>query len=187
MMENEPKQSLEEKKDFPWQIVIWAGLIALLAIVGVSLVRAQQGSVGPGETAPAFSLTTFDGQVIDSADLAGKVVALNFWASWCIPCEQEAADLEAAWQMYQERGDVLFLGINYVDTETAAHSYLEKFAITYPNGPDLRTRISQAYRMQGVPETYFIGRDGILAYVKIGPFRNLAEIVSIIEPLIAEP
>ena len=94
--------------------------------------------------------------------------------------------MEEAWRNYQPGGEVIFLGVDYTDTEPEALSYLAKFDITYPNGPDLRTRISQAYRTSGVPETYFIDRQGKLAYVQIGPFSSLAQIKSIIEPLLAQ-
>ena len=137
--------------------------------------------------APDFVLTTFDGDLISLSDQANKVIVLNFWASWCKPCEQEAADLQAAWEYYQPSGEVLFLGVDYVDTEPEAMAYLDKFDITYPNGPDLGTRISQAYRMGGVPETYFIGRDGVLAHVRVGPFRSLADIKAVIDPLLESP
>lgn len=168
------------------RIAVWVGLFVLLGLLALGLKRTQQGPVGPGQKAPAFSLTTFDGQVIDSADLEGKVIVLNFWASWCKPCEQEAADLENAWRDYQARGDVIFLGVDYVDTEPEAKAYLEKFDITYPNGPDLGTRISQAFRIRGVPETYIIDREGVLAYRKIGPFTSLSEIKSQIDPLLEQ-
>lgn len=160
----------------------WVGLAALLGIVGMGLVRTQRGPARVGDAAPQFTLTTFDGQSINTADLQGKVIVVNFWASWCKPCEQEAADLEAAWKTYQPRGDVVFLGVDYVDTEPEAKAYLEKFQITYPNGPDLGTRVSQAYRIRGVPETYVIDREGRLAFAKIGPFESLAEIQAAIDP-----
>lgn len=166
------------------RIIAWVGLFALLLIVGLGLIRTQEGPVSAGQRAPEFILNTFDGEVIAPADLAGKVVVLNFWASWCKPCEQEAADLETAWRNYQFRDDILFLGVDYVDTEPEARLYLQKFDITYPNGPDLRTSISQAFRIRGVPETYIIGADGILAHVQIGPFTSLAQIQSVIDPLI---
>ncbi len=166
------------------RILAWLAVLALLVILAIGLLRTQQGSVTVGQRIPNFTLTTFDGETIRSADLRGKVLVINFWASWCKPCEQEAADLEAAWRFYQSRGDVIFLGVDYVDTEPEARAYLEKFEITYPNGPDLGTRISQAFRIRGVPETYIVDRNGILQYVQIGPFRSLSQIKSVIDPLI---
>jgi cytochrome c biogenesis protein CcmG/thiol:disulfide interchange protein DsbE len=112
------------------------------------------------------------------------VVVLNFWASWCAPCSQEAAELEEAWRNYQMGDEVIFLGVDYTDTEPEALSYLAKFNITYPNGPDLRTRISQMFRITGVPETYFIDQEGKLAYVKKGPFASLAEIQAVVDGLL---
>lgn len=165
-------------------LLAWGFLLVLLAVLALGLFRSQKGPVAVGEMAPNFSLTTFQGEQIQLADLKGKVVVVNFWASWCKPCEQEAADLESAWRSYQARGDVVFLGVDYVDTEPEALAYLEQFGITYPNGPDLRTRISQAYRIRGVPETYIIAPDGRLAYVQIGPYRSLSDIKAMIDPLL---
>jgi cytochrome c biogenesis protein CcmG/thiol:disulfide interchange protein DsbE len=79
---------------------------------------------------------------------------------------------------------VLFLGVDYVDTEPEALAYMEEFNITYPNGPDLRTKISQAYRIRGVPETFIIDQNGVISHVQIGPFQSLAEIKSYIDPLL---
>lgn len=161
-------------------ILVWGLLLGLLAILGLGLIRTQEGPVNVGATVPDFILTTFDGQTIDIRDLRGKVVVINFWASWCKPCEQEAAELQQAYALYREQ-DVVFLGIDYVDTDREATAYLEKFGITYPNGPDLGTRISQAFRIRGVPETYLVGADGRLAAIKIGPYASLEEIVGQIE------
>lgn len=160
-----------------WGVILaWGFVLGLLLVVGIMLIRTQKGPIGVGDEVPDLTLTTFDGDLIPFEDLAGEVVVINFWASWCKPCEQEAAELEQAYQMYKEEG-VVFLGVDYVDTETEARQYLEKFGITYPNGPDLGTRISQAFRIRGVPETYIMGPDGRLAAVKIGPYTSLEEIV----------
>ena len=167
-----------------WALLAWSVLLTLLVVIGLSLLRSQQGPIGIGKPAPDFTLTTFDGEQISLADLKGKVVVVNFWASWCKPCEQEAVDLENAWRQYEPRGDVVFLGIDWTDTELKAMAYLEKFDITYPNGPDLRTRISQSFRTTGVPETYIIDKEGTLAYVKLSPFTSIQEILNAIDPLL---
>jgi cytochrome c biogenesis protein CcmG/thiol:disulfide interchange protein DsbE len=180
-------QEISERKPASWgRILVWVGLLALLALLALGLRRSQQGPVQDGDTVPNFALTTFEGETINLTDLQGKVVVLNFWASWCTPCEQEAADLEAAWRDYQPGGEVVFLGVDYVDTEPEALSYLKKFDISYPNGPDLGTRISQAFRIRGVPETYIIDQDNVLRYTQIGPFASKAQIISIIDPLLNE-
>jgi cytochrome c biogenesis protein CcmG, thiol:disulfide interchange protein DsbE len=172
------------------QIFIWGALIGLLVFLAIILKRSQQGTVQPGDQIRDFSMTLFSGyefagqSQVRLMDLRGKVVMINFWASWCKPCEQEAADLRAAWAHYQPRGDVAFLGADYVDTEPEARAYLKKFDITYPNGPDLGTKLSQQFRIKGVPETYFIDQNGLLRYVQIGPFTSLDQIQSIIDPLL---
>jgi cytochrome c biogenesis protein CcmG/thiol:disulfide interchange protein DsbE len=172
----------------PWgQIAIFALVLGLLALVAFQMRRngpLAAGPVGAGEKAPPFEITTFDGQTLKLADLRGQVVVVNFWASWCIPCEQEAAELENTWRRYKDKG-VVFIGVDYVDTETAAKAFMQRFDITYPNGPDLGTRISQAYRIKGVPETYVVDKTGRLASVKIGPFQQ-GEMAGVIEPLLGK-
>ena len=172
----------------PWgQIAIFALVLGLLALVAFQMRRngpLAAGPVGVGEKAPLFEITTFDGQTLKLADLRGQVVVVNFWASWCIPCEQEAAELENTWRRYKDKG-VVFIGVDYVDTETAAKAFLQRFDITYPNGPDLGTRISQAYRIKGVPETYVVDKTGRLVSVKIGPFQQ-GEMAGVIEPLLGK-
>ncbi len=178
-----------QKRGVPlWaQIAIWVFIVGLLVLVGVTLSKRQQGTVQPGDKIPDFTLPLFSGYEYEGrsevklSDFQGKVVVLNFWASWCKPCEQEAAELEEAWQYYQPGGEVVFLGADYVDTEPEARTYLKKFSISFPNGPDMGTKISQMFRIRGVPETYFIDRSGALYYVKVGPFLSVNEIKSIIE------
>lgn len=182
-----PPKKTQPRSTRAWgRILIWAALFVLLFVVGISLYRTQQGPVNIGSRAPDFTVTTFDGQKIALATLKGKVVVVNFWASWCKPCEAEAADMETAWRYYQPGGEVVFVGVAWTDTEPNSIKYLERFNITYPNGPDLRTRISQAYRTTGVPETYVIDRNGLIAYIKLSPFTSLDEIKTVIDPLLVE-
>ncbi|MDX9850602.1 MAG: redoxin domain-containing protein [Anaerolineaceae bacterium] len=182
-MENSRIEEQKDHKKLPRWVIIaaFAILLGFLALMGWGLRNAQQGPVQVGQKVPPFQLTSFDGETIKTEELQGKVIVVNFWASWCKPCEQEAAELEEAWQFYKDSGEVVFLGVDYVDTETEARGYLEKFDISYPNGPDLRTAISQIFKISGVPETYIIDRNGKLAARKIGPFISVSEITSMID------
>lgn len=185
-----------ERRGVPlWvQVVVWVCLAGLLALVAWQLRRAQQGTVQPGEKIENFRLPLYEGYQIDGkseiqlADLRGKVVVINFWASWCKPCEQEAADLEAAWKEYEPTGQVVFLGVDYVDTPDNAFIYLKKFGITYANGEDLNVTlkrpISQYFRIKGVPETYFVDQEGVLQYIQVGPFSSIEQIRAQIDPLL---
>jgi cytochrome c biogenesis protein CcmG, thiol:disulfide interchange protein DsbE len=171
-------------------------LVAVVALIFLLLYGLQLRSAPPLASgyAPEFSITTFDGQTLSSASLKGKAVVVNFWASWCIPCRDEAPALERAWEKYGGRGLVV-LGVDYVDTEPEAKAFISEFKQTYPNGPDVGTRVSQAYHITGVPETYFIGRDGKLlpgidsdGHVNgnwIGPVPEEA-LIARIEQLLAE-
>jgi cytochrome c biogenesis protein CcmG/thiol:disulfide interchange protein DsbE len=174
------------KNRLPLPVFILAGvlLVAFLGFLYMGLQRSQQGPVQVGDSMPPIILTTFDGQMIDTSEQKGNVVLLNFWASWCKPCESESAALQSAWEYYQPGGQVLFVGVDYVDTEPEALASLQKYGITFPNGPDLGTKISQMFRIRGVPETYIIDRNGNLAYIQIGPFSSSEQIKSIIDPLL---
>ncbi len=150
----------------------WAAVllvIGLLAMLGWGLAQKANGPRDSG-LAPDFTLTGFDGRAVTLSQLRGQVVVVNFWASWCPPCREEAAYLEQTWRKYQGQG-VVFIGVDWVDTEKEALAYIDEFDITYLNGPDLGTRIAQAYRIQGVPETFFVDKTGRLRGVRIGPLK----------------
>ena len=165
----------------PLAFVLVLGLLGLLAW---GLKKAQAGPVDSG-LAPDFSLTGFDGQTVDLSELRGQVVIINFWASWCPPCREEAAYLEQTWRKYKDQG-VVFIGVDYVDTKKEALAYIQEFNITYINGPDLGTAISDAYNIKGVPETFFVSKSGELRGVHIGPLKA-PELDQKIEGLLAEP
>lgn len=178
------------------QVVVWLALAGLLFMLALGLWRAQRPMAEVGKPVPEMSFEFYDGYEyqgqpsIKLSDLRGKVVILNVWASWCKPCEQEAPDLEAFWQEYQDR-DVVLIGVDYVDTPAGAFTYLKKFKITFPNAPDLQSAISTTLnRKMGVPETYFIDREGVLQYVQVGPFTSVSDIRKIlaekIDPEFAE-
>ncbi len=174
------------------QILVWGGLLALLVFLGIGLFRAKNPIISIGSKVPDFTLTLFDGypyqnsgQVKLSA-LRGKVVVVNFWASWCVTCADEAPFMETAWQYYQPGGQVVFLGVDYTDVDSKALEFLSKYKITYPNGPDLGTRITPIFnRNIAMPETYIVDQQGFLRHQQIGPFQSVAEIRSAIDPLLS--
>ncbi len=179
-------EKINQKKSVPYWAIIAAFVIlfAFLGLLAAGVLNINDRPIRMGEKVQPFELTTFDGQVINTADAAGKVVVINFWASWCQPCESEAADLEEAWRAYQPDGEVIFLGVDYVDTETPALAFLERYDVTYPNGPDLGSSISSIFRIRGVPETYIIDSDGNLAFMKKGPFASTDEIFSAVDAVL---
>lgn len=158
-----------------WRILIIGVLLAFVWFLAVGLQRQNVSQQRASGQAPAFSFTTFDGQSIALADLKGKGVVLNFWASWCDPCRAEAALLEAAWQREQNNG-IVFIGLDYLDQEYSARAYLDEFGITYPNGVDLQSEAARRYGIQGVPETFFIGPDGEIKSLAIGPLTTEADL-----------
>jgi cytochrome c biogenesis protein CcmG/thiol:disulfide interchange protein DsbE len=184
----EPVQTSSRKLP-AWVVILGIGVVFISTLLALLLAKPPQKSLCD-EAAPDLSLALFpeyrggwSNETISLAELKGKGVVLNFWASWCKPCEEEAAALEAAWRQYKDQG-IVFVGVDYLDQDPAAKRYLEKFDVTYPNGADLASKISKRYAIRGVPETFFIDPDGkIIGCRKIGPLapgelqQRIAEIM----------
>jgi cytochrome c biogenesis protein CcmG/thiol:disulfide interchange protein DsbE len=138
-----------------------------------------------GKPAAAFALRTFDGEPVRLDALRGKVVVVNFWASWCYPaCYEEAPALERGWQKYRERGVVL-VGVNIQDKEDPARRFLKQFGHTFPNAPDPAGRVSVDYGVYGVPETFFIDRRGRVRNKHVGAVTD-AVLTAQVERLLGE-
>ncbi|HLC40193.1 MAG TPA: TlpA disulfide reductase family protein [Methylomirabilota bacterium] len=150
-------------------LAVIAPVVGLLALLGYGMTREPKYIPSPliARPAPSFTLPLFDGSVLRLEDLRGKVVFLNFWATWCLPCREEAPILEAAWRQYKDQG-VVFVGVNIQDDQSRARAFLEEFHITYPNGVDHGGKIAVDYGVWGLPETFFIDRDGRIMYKHIG-------------------
>jgi cytochrome c biogenesis protein CcmG/thiol:disulfide interchange protein DsbE len=156
------------------KLLILLSALPVLALLAYGLTRDPRSIPSPlvGREAPAFTLQLFDGNTFALEKLRGKIVVMNIWSSWCIPaCYNEAPALEAAWKRYRER-DVVFLGVNYQDREAAARDFLARFRHTFPNGPDVGSKVAIAYGVYGVPETFFIDRDGRIAHKHVGEITS---------------
>ena len=112
----------------------------------------------------------FDGRKLSLDDLRGKAVFLNFWASWCIPCREEARELEAAWQKIKDK-NMIFVGVAVQDTDQNALEFLKEFNISYPNGKDETAKIAVDYGTWGIPESFFIDPQGRITYKHVGGIR----------------
>ena len=165
-----------------------------LAVVPVLMLLAYGFRTDPrdipspllGRPAASFALTTFDGTPISLESLRGRVVVVNFWASWCTPaCYDEAPSLERAWRAYRDRG-VTLIGVNIQDKEEPARRFLTQFGHTFPNAPDPSGRVSVDYGVYGVPETFFIDRKGQVRFKQVGSVTD--EIMKrYVEKLLEEP
>ncbi len=149
---------------------------ALLALLFIRLISAGNAtSAAPtspvvGHPAPDFAVTVWNGtagQQVRLADLKGKPVVLNFWASWCTDCVEEQSVLQAAWQKYQSRG-VAFVGIAFRDQQATGMTFLRQNGVTYPCGPDIAGTAPVDYAVTGVPETVFINSAGVVVSKTIG-------------------
>ena len=154
------------------------GIVIAIGALVVVLVLAfrrdphdiRTGTVG--KAAAAFTVQKLDGSGSVALDEArGKVTVVNFFASWCIPCKEENPALLRAYERYRS-SDVVFLGVLYQDSRDSGLKYINDNGVTWPTGSDDDGRVAFAYGVFGIPETYFIGADGVIAGRHIGPIDD---------------
>jgi cytochrome c biogenesis protein CcmG/thiol:disulfide interchange protein DsbE len=168
-----PEPAITRERRGPRRLILaaWlvAGVAAIVAFLTVSVGRPSGPVDTPivGRPAPPFDLQTLDGQRVSLADLRGSPIVLNFWASWCIPCREEAPLLTAAEATYRSDG-LRILGVVYQDSSENARDFMARYGQTYPGllDPDGRTAID--YGVFGLPETFFIDRTGTVRSRQVG-------------------
>ncbi|MBI2202596.1 MAG: TlpA family protein disulfide reductase [Candidatus Rokubacteria bacterium] len=172
---------------------LWRWLIPLSAIP-VLVLLAYGFRVNPrdvpsplvGRPAAPFALQGFDGSPVSLAAHRGKVVVVNFWASWCYPaCYEEAPVLERGWRGYRDRGLVV-IGVDIQDTPEAGQKFIRDFGLTFPNARDPAGKVSIDYGVYGVPETFFVDRKGRIRAKHVGAVTDDV-LKKHVEPLLAEP
>lgn len=147
---------------------IAAGVIgALVLALLIYAVSRPPTRLAPGSPAPDFQLAALDGSPMSLGGAAGRVVVVNFFSSWCDPCQREAPALEQVWHDYQPRG-VQFYGIAYKDAAPKAQAFLDRYGVTFPAGSDPSSQIARRFGVTGVPETFVIDAQGRLVHQFVG-------------------
>ncbi|HUF00785.1 MAG TPA: TlpA disulfide reductase family protein [Gaiellaceae bacterium] len=145
------------------------GLVVLLfALLLWSLVSNEGDALAAGSEAPDFTLERLDEEgELTLSSLRGQAVVLNFWASWCIPCREEAPILERLWQENRSRGLVV-VGLDAKDFRRDALDFVERFELTFPIVFDGPGDTVSPYGVTGFPETFVIDREGKIVDVLVG-------------------
>jgi cytochrome c biogenesis protein CcmG/thiol:disulfide interchange protein DsbE len=172
----------------PWRWLLPLTAVPVLALLAYGFRVNPRDIPSPlvGRPAAPFALTSFEGAPMQLGALRGKVVVLNFWASWCYPaCYEEAPVLERGWRAYRDR-DVVVLGVDIQDKDEAGRKFIRDFSLTFPNAPDPSGKVSVDYGVYGVPETFFIDRAGAIRVKHVSAVTDQV-FRDTVEALLAEP
>lgn len=153
----------------PWVLGLGLALVVpMLVLFAASFGNDPHAvpSVLEGRAAPVFRLQDLQGRTWDLAELRGRPVVLNFWSTWCLPCRQEHGLLQEAARRWPE---VQFLGVIYADEPEKCERYLATAGTSYDHLVDPGGRTSIDYGVAGVPETFFLDRDGVIVHKQVGP------------------
>ena len=162
--------------------VVIVGIIAALVVVLVLAFRRDPHDIRTGtigRPAAAFTLQKLDGSgTLALDDAKGKVIVINFFASWCIPCKEENPALVRVYERYRS-SDVVFVGVLYQDSRDSGLRYVRDNGVVWPTASDDDGRVAFSYGVFGIPETYFIGADGVIQGRHFGPIDETTLVTAI--------
>jgi cytochrome c biogenesis protein CcmG/thiol:disulfide interchange protein DsbE len=151
-------------------VVLVAGLILVAMFLVVWLQSAKYEPLTVGKAAPDFQLPDLNDKEIRLSDYRGKVVFLNFWATWCKPCREEMPSMEVLYKNFEKDGLVILaVSIDRVTTKKEIPPFVKSLNLTFPVLVDSWGQTDKRYKLMGVPETYIIDREGTLREKVIGP------------------
>jgi thiol-disulfide isomerase/thioredoxin len=139
--------------------------VALAACTGPGSTASR--GIAEGNLARDFTLQAIDGHKVSLSDYQGSVVLLNFWATWCPPCQAEIPALEAAYEVHEDEAFVI-LGVNVEESDTAVEPFVQSLGMTYPILLDGSGKLFQEYRGQGLPMSILLDRDGTIRVRHVG-------------------
>lgn len=151
-------------------LVALALVLPLIALLAYGFTRNPRAIPSPlvGRPAPTFQFSLFSGGTLDTSALRGKILIVNFWASWCYPaCYEEAPRLQRVWERFRDQG-VVVIGVNIQDQDRPAREFIRQFNQTFPNGMDRTGRISIDFGVYGVPETFVVDQQGVIVGKHVG-------------------
>lgn len=167
------------------RVIAAAALLFLVACSGPAASSASAPAVKEMSTPlPDLGGPTLQGSSVARADYAGKVMVVNFWATWCGPCRREQPALQQLSTEFADRG-VYFLGVNYRDDPAAARAYLKQFGVTYPSIEDRAGALAGDFGFVGLPDTYVVDRTGRIRYWGFGAMDE-AELRTLLTKVLAE-
>lgn len=158
------------RKVAPW--LRFLPFFVLVAFLAAAFIYREnlEARADVGAPAPDFSLETLDGGELSLAHFAGKPVIINFWTTWCPECKDEMPALEAFYRRYGD--EIALLGVNMRETPGLVRPFVQQYGASFPILLDRFERVSKAYRVTGVPETWMIDADGIAVARHIGPLTE---------------
>jgi cytochrome c biogenesis protein CcmG/thiol:disulfide interchange protein DsbE len=174
---------------------LWYGLILILGLSWIWLSASPANATTSGKIpapqagflAPNFTAQTLDGQTVTLADLRGKVILVNFWASWCPPCRAEMPAIEATYQTYQaQKFVVLAVNSTAQDSLAEARYFINKNRLSFPILLDESGEITRLYRVQSLPTSFFIDGEGMIREVVVGGPMAEVLLTSRVEKLLKE-
>lgn len=149
-------------------VLVFLPAVAFIGLLTYGLLASAPSEIEEGSRLPEFELTRLDEEgVLTHDDLDGAPVVINFWASWCIPCKEEAKLLQDTYEEYRDEG-VIFLGVNIKDSNVGAQEFIEEYGITYPVVSDPSEDLARELGVKGIPETFFIDAEGVFVGTAAG-------------------
>jgi len=175
-VDEEPTGASHPREHRPGRLIRWTLAVLFVGVVAIGAIFASRFGIDPslvqspllGKPAPAFQAPYLEKEgMLNSETLAGQIVVLNFWASWCVACRAEHDDLVRASRAYADRG-VVFIGVDFQDKRDEAIAFLDEMGRAYDNVVDDGSRVAIEYGVYGIPETFFIDADGIVQAKIVG-------------------
>ena len=148
-------------------------LLAMTALVTLGSRRESPQRVEIGQPAPRYAATTLAGDSVSTGALAGKVVLLNIWATWCAPCRAEIPYLQSLYEKHRADGlEIVGVSVDARGQDAAIRDFAQEFRMTYPIWRDPDERVQSLYMALGVPSSYLIDRTGVLRWRRLGTIRE---------------